>query len=176
MVGRATRRAHRLIVDNVVCELTLGDMLQLYYKTYPCSGWRGKGATFDEEPPWAPWDEPYNHPPVSYGNFIGGWLGFWQSPRLLHFARRWWEWKGGWMHRWGDQQYWMPALWMMGANDTSSVLDLSQTTTLRHGSLFRHSQEEYACKTPDEGTRQATHKVFDEWLSAYAKHHNSTPA
>merc|ERR1712118_331006 len=85
----------KLIVDNPVCELTLGDFMQLYWRSFACEGWR---SASDMEPPWDAWgDNAINHPPVSYGNFIGGWLGFWQSSRLLHFAQKWWEWKGGWM-------------------------------------------------------------------------------
>ena len=138
----------KLTVDNAVCELTLGDMMQLYHHTFSCAGsTRG-------EPPWAAWDEPYDHPPVPYANFVGGWLGFWQSRRVLHFADKWWRWKGGWMHRWTDQQYWMPALWMMGAN--SSVLDLSH---LRYG-LFRHSKDYYACGGGDSAEANATRDVF----------------
>ena len=147
---------HRLIVDNPVCELTLGDFMQLYHRSFVCDGWRGAHA---HAPPWAAWDEEYDHPPVSFGNFIGGWLGFWQSQRLLHFARRWWEWKGGWMHRWGDQQYWMPALWMMGANDSSSVLDLHH---LRY-SLFRHSKGYYPCGGGYDAESNETSAVFRLW-------------
>lgn len=88
------------------------------------------------------------------GNFIGGWLGFWQSPAVMHFARLWWEWEGGWTRRWGDQQYWMPALWMFGRNDSSGVADL---TRLRY-SMFRHSKDMNACGgNSDERTAAFCH-------------------
>ena len=152
-----TQRAHffhaKLIVDNIICENTLGDFMNLYHHAYPCRPWRSE----DSPPPWGMWDEPYNHPPVSFGNFIGGWLGFWQSKRVLHFAKRWWEWKGGWMHRWGDQQYWMPAMWMMNAND--SVADLHH---LRYG-LFRHSKDYYPCGGGQTAEANETTAVFEEW-------------
>ena len=132
--------------------------MQLYHKSFECAG--GKGGNRGIAPPWAAFDEPYDHPPVSFGNFIGGWLGFWQSPRVLHFAKLWWEWKGGWMHRWGDQQYWMPALWMMGANDTNSVLDVSH---LRYG-LFRHSKDYYPCGGGGTAEANETDALFGEWV------------
>ena len=56
---------------------------------------------------------------------VGGDLDFFQSKSVLHFARRWWEYEGGWSRRWGDQQYWVPALWMMGRNDSASVAKLA---------------------------------------------------
>jgi hypothetical protein len=45
------------------------------------------------------------------GNFLGGWLGLFASPQLLHFSRQWHTYSPGmWEHRWGDQQYWCGAL------------------------------------------------------------------
>ena len=68
------QRAHffhaKLLVDNAVCEHTLGDLMQLYHHLFPCAGWRNAQSP----PPWGAWDQPYTHPPVSYGNFIGGWV------------------------------------------------------------------------------------------------------
>ena len=126
----------KLFVDNPVCEMTLGDFMQLY------SALHGQACTpTSRKPPWRAWGESYEHPPVSFGNFIGGWLGFWQSPRVMHFARLWWEWEGGWARRWSDQQFWMPAMWMMERNDSASIVDLSRLRT----SMFRHSKDFYAC-------------------------------
>lgn len=144
-----------LLRDNPACEATLGDFMQLYHSQFPCPGWRAAAMS----PPWKPFGEVYEHPPVSYGNFIGGWLGFWQSERVLHFARLWWEWAGGWVHRFTDQQYWMAALWVMGANET--VLDLSR---LRY-SLFRHSKARYPCGGEGEGTPAASEAsaIFNAW-------------
>lgn len=151
LAQRATFFHSRLFQDNPVCEITLGDFVQFYHRCFPCD-WR-RGYT----PPWAPWDEPYDHPVVPYANFIGGWLGFWQSRRVLHVARRWWEWKGGWMHRWTDQQYWTVALWLMGANDT--MLDLSHH---RHA-LFRHSKDYYPCGGGYDADANATLAIFQAW-------------
>lgn len=139
----------KLMVDNPVCEANLGDLMQLFFGSF-----RAKACGDAREPPWKAWGSPYEHPPVSFGNFIGGWLGFWQSPAVMHFARLWWEWEGGWTRRWGDQQYWMPALWMFGRNDSSGVADL---TRLRY-SMFRHSKDMNACGgNSDERTAAFCH-------------------
>ena len=41
----------KLTADNVVCEHTLGDLMQLYHSAFPCDGARGT-------PPWAAWGQP----------------------------------------------------------------------------------------------------------------------
>ena len=63
------------------------------------------------------------------------------------------------MHRWGDQQYWMPALWMMGANDSSSVLDLQRLGY----SLFRHSKAYYPCGGGNDTQARALDTLFETW-------------
>ena len=53
----------------------------------------------------------------------------------------------------------MPALWMMNANDSSSVLDVKH---LRYG-LFRHSKEYYACGDGRTAEANDTSSLFLKW-------------
>ena len=77
-----------LAQDKLSCETTLGDLMQLYHISFGCGSSRGS-------PPWLSSLTPHTLSPlVPYGNFIGGWLGFWQSPSVLHFARKWCDWRG----------------------------------------------------------------------------------
>ena len=125
--------------ENPVCEATLGEFMQLYARSM-----RAKACSDTREPPWPAWGQPNAYPTVAFSNFVGGWLGFWQSPAVLHFARLWWEWDGGWSYRWSDQQFWIAALWMMNRNDSASVVDLTAWRATRNP-RFRHSKAFFAC-------------------------------
>eukprot|EP00667_Euglena_gracilis_P011932 EG_transcript_12224 len=46
-----------------------------------------------------------------WGNFNGGWLGFFTSPEVRMFSWLWLHYPDGrWAHRWTDQKYWKQAL------------------------------------------------------------------
>ena len=56
-----------------------------------------------------------------YSNLIGGWNGLFRSPQMRSYASFWWNWDGGWLHRWGDQQFWSHALYVTNATRMSRV-------------------------------------------------------
>ena len=59
---------------------------------------------------------------IQWGScFTGGWLGLLQSPQVLAYAAFWWNWPGGWLHRWGDQELWPFMLDVV--NESSSVVE-----------------------------------------------------
>ena len=68
---------------------------------------------------------------------VGGDLDFFQSKSVLHFARRWWTWEGGWTHRWTDQQFWLHAIRAANVPESdATMLDLSwwhSNTSSREG-------------------------------------------
>ena len=65
----------------------------------------------------------------------------------------------------------MPALWMFGANDSSSVLSLQH---LRY-SLFRHSKDYYPCGGGRTREANDTDALFAAWresaMEQAEKHH-----
>jgi hypothetical protein len=80
----------KLTTDNEACDRTLGGFVQAYTAEHACCA-NEQTAEY----------QPTGHlPQVPYSNLIAGWLGFWQSPRVLHFANAWHKWQGGWVHRW----------------------------------------------------------------------------
>ena len=59
---------------------------------------------------------------IQWGScFTGGWLGLLQSPQVLAYAAFWWNWPGGWLHRWGDQELW--PLMLDVVNESSSIVE-----------------------------------------------------
>lgn len=51
---------------------------------------------------------------VVHSNFIGGYMGFWQSPEVMWLASRYEVFLDGmWQHRWGDQQFWSHVMAML---------------------------------------------------------------
>lgn len=139
-----------LMRENDLCQMTLGEFVSLYWQHH-----RGDLRPWDErssehasialtearQPPWRPFAAALASDPaiaVPYSNFVGGWVGFWSSERVMHFARLWWEWDGGWYRRWTDQQFWRPALWMAYLDQEAAdnaTIDLSH---LRRTNIFAH--------------------------------------
>lgn len=78
-----------------------------------------------------------------YSNFVGGWLPFFQSPRMVQFSEAFRDWEGGWTHRWTDQQYWLNAIWIARAE--SHVLDL---TFLRNRCFHHRPRTRAWCALP----------------------------
>ena len=154
--------------DNMKCDRTLGDFVRLYTGEHPCCAnahtaeWRssvGADGRSDDggilEAQWLPF------PPVPYSNFIGGWLGFWQSARVLHFAASWHRFEGGWVYRWTDQQFWMPALRAAGVAD-ASIVDFS---TWRHRKFEHNAKTAHQCERPREvknASDPCARKIQDE--------------
>ena len=56
-----------------------------------------------------------------YSNLIGGWNGLFRSPQMRSYAQFWWNWDGGWLHRWSDQQFWAHALYVTNATRIGRV-------------------------------------------------------
>ena len=56
-----------------------------------------------------------------YSNVIGGWNGLFRSPQMRSYASFWWNWDGGWLHRWSDQQFWAHALYVTNATRIGRV-------------------------------------------------------
>jgi hypothetical protein len=69
-----------------------------------------------------------------YGNFIGGWLGFFTSPEVLAFGHHWYNATDLWRNRWGDQQFWCQAIGLF--HNGSRTLDLTHW----RDSLFWHGR------------------------------------
>ena len=65
----------------------------------------------------------------SSGTFLGLFLSIFLgddvpsslSPQMRSYASFWWNWDGGWLHRWGDQQFWSHALYVTNATRMSRV-------------------------------------------------------
>ena len=132
----------RLQQDNQMCERGLGDFMSSYTSKHTCCGttealkWRTEG--------------PY--PLVAYSNFVAGWLGYWQSDQVLFFAKKWHGWEGGWVHRWTDQQFWMPALRVTNVSEDRIKL----WSHLRYHAFEHTKASENACAVPHQALRNAS--------------------
>jgi hypothetical protein len=89
---------------------------------------------------------------VAYSNFVAGWLGYWQSDQVLFFAKKWHGWEGGWVHRWGDQQFWMPALRVTNVSEDR----IKFWSHLRYHAFEHTKASENACAVPHQALRNAS--------------------
>ena len=111
----------KLTEDNVHCDRGLGDMVRAYAAEHACSVnaqtaiWTRPGSTVGAT------NSQEANPMVPYSNLIGGWLGFWQSRRMLHFAHAWHRWPDGWLYRWTDQQFWLVAMAALNVTETRTA-------------------------------------------------------
>lgn len=143
----------RLQPDNPRCEKGLGSFMAEHVKEHPCAAtplalqWNSTAAVL---------------PPVAYGNFVAGWLGFWQSDRILNFAERWYGYHSGWVHRWTDQQFFMPALRVANVSE-ERIVSLSY---LRY-SFFEHTKESHFCDRAH---------VRRSYIASNSKHATNTSA
>jgi hypothetical protein len=170
--GRALDFFHsRLQRELVWCDRGLGDFMTLYGHEFACSGlWRSAAWPSSLRPASGgrlgrtdTVGRPVHvYPQVVFSNLVGGWLGFWQSERILHFAKLWHRWEAGWVYRWSDQQFWFPALRAANASD-SRIADFSD---LRKD-VFDHTKGSRVCSRPRPWVHPKHRKVqdaFGRWV------------
>ena len=127
----------RLQQDNQMCERGLGDFMSSYTSKHACC------ATTEA----LKWQTEGPYPLVAYANFVAGWLGYWQSDQVLFFAKHWHGWEGGWVHRWGDQQFWMPALRVTNVSEDR----IKFWSHLRYRTFEHTKAAENVCAAPHQG-------------------------
>lgn len=78
-------------------------------------------------------DEFKNETTMYYSNFIGGWLGLFTSPEMLHFSNFWYNYEPGmWEHRWGDQQFWTKAVGLFHTKERVISLEEYRNEYFKH--------------------------------------------
>lgn len=137
----------RLQQDNAMCERSLGEFMANYTARHSCAATNEALA----------WQEGALYPKAAYANFIAGWLGFWQSNATRYFAEQWHGWEGGWVNRWSDQQFWMPALRVANVSE-ERIVDWSH---LRYRT-FDHSKSFGFCNAPRPKRNATQRKVLSE--------------
>lgn len=70
---------------------------------------------------------------IYYSNFMGGWLGLFTSPEMLHFSNFWYNYEPGmWEHRWGDQQFWTKAVGLFHMKERVMSLEEYRNQYFKH--------------------------------------------
>ena len=129
--------------DNVKCDRGLGDLVRAYAAEHACSVnaqtaiWTRLGSTVGGT------HSQQANPMVPYSNLIGGWLGFWQSRRMLHFADAWHRWPDGWLYRWTDQQFWLVAMAALNVSEAH----MAYIPGWRY-KRFEHTKLDHFCDQP----------------------------
>ena len=114
-------------VASEICQATLNVCLQAFVQSH--------GTRCSRQPPsylLKPRIRSFNSP------FVAAWLGTLQAPLVLQYAQLWWTWPGGWDHRWGDQEFWMHALWLAQVNHTRVANVSHEWWLTKGGNRFQH--------------------------------------
>ena len=107
---------------------------------------------------------------IPFSNFIAGWLPLFERPGFRSFATAWRDFELGWVYRWGDQQYWMLAMWrgnvehqVLNAQFMRDVCFEHKTRTHCMATMSRDDDALF-CQPPPAGFNDSLHPTWSRIL------------